>query len=152
MFFKFLWGNKPDKVSRDHCKLPEKAGGLGFTDIYQFWQSLKFSWLRRLCFSGGFWPKILLKTVEKIVGVHVTAVDLLQFGPSKLSEIGKKCSNAFWKQILCSVGDFMQGALFSNPENLIFAPFWNNPIIKKNRKAIKLSDFPEIVDKNLNVY
>ena len=147
MFFKFLWGNKPDKVSRDHCKLPEKAGGLGFTDINQFWQSLKFSWLRRLCYSGGFWPKLLEKTVEKIEGVPVTIVDLLQFGPSKLSAIGKKCSNDFWKQIFCSAGDFMQGALYSIPENVILAPFWNNTIIKKNRKAIKISDFPEIANK-----
>ena len=48
IFFKFLWGNKPDKVSRDHCKLSEKAGGLGFIDVKQFWYSLKFSWFRRL--------------------------------------------------------------------------------------------------------
>ena len=61
MFFKFLWGNKPDKVSREHCKIPEKAGGLGFTDIFQFWQSLKFSWLRRLCFSGGFLASVTPK-------------------------------------------------------------------------------------------
>ena len=45
LFFKFLWSNKPDKVSRDHVKLPEKAGGLGLVDIKQFWSSLKFSWL-----------------------------------------------------------------------------------------------------------
>ena len=74
-------------------------------------------------------------------------MDLLQFGPSKLSEIGKKCGNIFWKQIFCSAGDFMQGALFSIPENLIFAPFWNNSIIQKNRKALKTSDFPEIANK-----
>ena len=42
LLFKFLWGNKPDKVSRDHVKLPEKAGGLGLVDIKQFWSSLKF--------------------------------------------------------------------------------------------------------------
>ena len=146
-FFKFLWGNKPDKVSRDHCKLPEKAGGLGFTDVHCFWQSLKFSWLRRLCYSGGFWPKLLELTVKTIVGVPVTTVKLLQFGPSKLSDIGKKCRNNFWKQIFSSAGDFMQGALFSIPENIVFAPFWNNPIIKRNRKAIKMSDFPEIANK-----
>ena len=30
LFFKFLWGGKPDKVSRGHVKLPEQAGGLGY--------------------------------------------------------------------------------------------------------------------------
>ena len=29
--------DKPDKVSHDHRKLPEVAGGLSFIDIYQFW-------------------------------------------------------------------------------------------------------------------
>ena len=62
MFFKFLWGNKTDKVSRDHVKLSEKAGGLGLVDIKQFWESLKFSWFRRLCntlaqYSGNAGPK-----------------------------------------------------------------------------------------------
>ena len=147
LFFKFLWGNKPDKVSREHCKLPEKAGGLGFIDINQFWQSLKFSWLRRLCYSGSFWPKILEINVKNITGFSYTATDLLQLGPSKLVEIGKKCKNNFWKQILCCAGDFMQGAVFSIPENVIFAPFWNNPIIQKNRKVIKTTDFPEIANK-----
>ena len=74
-------------------------------------------------------------------------MDILQFGPGKLTEISKKIGNIFWKQILCSAGDFMQGALFSIPENIIFAPFWNNPIIQKNRKALKTSDFPEIAQK-----
>ena len=57
--FKFLWADKPDKVSRDHVKLPEKSGGLGIVDIVQFWSSLKVSWLRRLLKSKAFWPTIL---------------------------------------------------------------------------------------------
>ena len=33
--------DKPDKVSRDHSKLKESAGGLGMTDIGSFWSALK---------------------------------------------------------------------------------------------------------------
>ena len=65
-FFRFLWGNKPDKVSREHAKLSEKNGGLGMVDIRQFWDSLKFSWLRRLCKSNAFWPNIVVKNAVKI--------------------------------------------------------------------------------------
>ena len=46
VIFQFLWNNKPDKVSREHAKLTEQAGGLGVIDIKSFWQALKFSWLR----------------------------------------------------------------------------------------------------------
>ena len=37
IFFRFIWGNKPDKVSRNHTKLPEKMGGLGMIDLKDFW-------------------------------------------------------------------------------------------------------------------
>ena len=37
IIFQFLWDNKPDKVSREHAKLTEQAGGLGVIDIKSFW-------------------------------------------------------------------------------------------------------------------
>jgi hypothetical protein len=47
LILSFLWNNKPDKVSRDHAKLSERAGGLGVVHIKSFWQALKISWIRR---------------------------------------------------------------------------------------------------------
>ena len=41
----------------------------------------------------------------------------------------------------------MQGALFCNPENIITAPFWDNPLITRNNKAIKYSTFPSLFNK-----
>ena len=145
--FNFLWNNKPDKIARDHTKLAEKAGGLGFPDIKDFWQSLKFSWLRRAINTSAFWPNILIKQVESLVGHNLTISELLQFGPSNLSTVGKKIENKFWKQVFCSVGLFMQGALFCYPEKLIMAPFWDNPYITRNNRAIKKSIFPALSHK-----
>ena len=129
MFFKFLWGNKPDKVSRDHVKLTEKAGGLGLVDIKQFWDSLKFSWFRRLCNTEAFWPKILEKTVQKVSGQPSSIMDMLQYGPNMIVNLGKKMGNKFWKQVFGSVTPFMQGALFCHPEKILTAPLWDNPTI-----------------------
>ena len=147
MFFKFLWGNKPDKVSRDHVKLSEKAGGLGLVDIKHFWESLKFSWLRRLVSTSAFWPKLLTINVEKITGNNISIMELMQLGPSMLTNIGKKMTNKFWKQVLCAVTQFMQGALFCYPEKLLIAPFWENPNISRNNKPIKPSAFPDLSSK-----
>ena len=36
LIFKFIWNTKPDKVSRNHAKLPEAKGGLGMIDIKAF--------------------------------------------------------------------------------------------------------------------
>ena len=85
--------------------------------------------------------------MEKVTGTVTSAVDFLQFGPNMIVNIGKKISNNFWKQIFCAVNNFMQGAIFCNPEKIIIAPFWDNPIIQKNNKPIKKSAFPEIAQK-----
>ena len=145
--FNFIWNNKPDKVSREHAKLVEKAGGLGMFDIKSFWQSLKFSWFRRAINTNAFWPCILAAEVENIVGYQLTISDILQFGPKYLEKIGKSFKNKFWKQIFCSVTPFMQGALFCYPEKIFIAPIWDNPNITRNNKAIKKSTYPILSQK-----
>ena len=146
-FFRFLWGNKPDKVSRDHTKLSEKNGGLGMVDIKNFWDCLKFSWFRRLCKSSAFWPNILVKNVSKVINDEVNITDMLQLGPNAIVNIGKKLGNNFWKQIFCSITPFMQGAIFCHPEMILNAPFWDNSMILRNNRAIKKSAFPAIAKK-----
>ena len=88
--FQFMWNGKPDKVSRDHAKLAEKDGGLGMVDIKLFWDSLKFSWSRRLCNSKAFWVDIFEVNIKNIVGMYVNVTDFLQFGPLKIVNIAKK--------------------------------------------------------------
>ena len=70
-----------------------------------------------------------------------TIFQILQEGPNMLTKIGKKMSNLFWKDVLCSVTLFMQGALFCNPKKIFTAPFWDNLIIQQNNKAIKKTSF-----------
>ena len=142
MIFDFIWDNKPAKVAKDHAKLSEKAGGLGLTDIQTFWQSLKFSWLRRLLSTCSFWPKILESEVSDIVEKEVTLNEILQYGPNYLTNIGKKLKNKFWGEVFCSISYFMQGALYCVPENIVIAPLWNNPSITKNNKPLKESAYP----------
>ena len=69
IIFKFIWGNKPDKVNRDAAKLSETAGGLGMIDIGSFWVALRFSWLRRMLSTTAFWPKLLKISVFKILNI-----------------------------------------------------------------------------------
>ena len=142
LFFGFIWGNKPDKVSRDHVKLPEKSGGLGMVDIKYFWSSLKFSWVRRLLKSKAFWPTILELNLQKFAGKNISVVDFLQLGPNILTVAGKKMSNKFWKEVFIAIGPVMQGAIFCYPENILVSPFWDNPEILRINKPIKSADFP----------
>ena len=90
LIFKFLWNGKPDKISREHSKLKEKAGGLGVPDIKTFWNGLKFSWFKRMISTEAFWPKILQLEVQDILGHDFQTVDFLQLCPLKYKSLNKK--------------------------------------------------------------
>ena len=147
ILYKFLWGNKSEKVSREDTKLPEKLGGLGMPDVEKFWLAFKFSWLRRLLTSESYWPNILLLQISKIQRENLSASQLLELGPCLLGKIGKSLKNQFWAQVLLSTIKMVEGGAFCKPEMMIFYPFWYNPLIRRNNKVVKFEDFPEIRDK-----
>ena len=146
LLFSFLWDRKPDKVSREHAKLSEKAGGLGMIDIKDFWLSLKFSWLRRCLKTKSSWLSILEDSLNRVLKYNSNIVEILQFGPNQLCRVGKELSNDFWKPVFCGVKAFMQGAIFCDPENIVTSPFWDNLAILRNNKVIKRTFFPGLSD------
>ena len=48
---------------------------------------------------------------------------------------------------MCAVNPFMQGAVFCYPENIINAPIWENPLVTRNDKPIKMTAFANISEK-----
>ena len=138
----FMWGGKPDKVSREHAKMSEKSGGLGMVDIKLFWTALKFSWVRRLCATKAFWPVIMIESIKKISAEINDIQDFHQSSPKTISTISRSIKNPFWKQVLGSITPIMQGALFCFPEKLVNAPFWDNKYILRNERPISKNHFP----------
>ena len=115
--------------------------------VSKFWTAFKFSWLRRLISTKSFWPQILIAQVNEILGYSISIFDLLQLGASKLTQISKLLKNNFWKQVLGTAIQITEGAAFCYPERIITSPFWHNPLVQRNNKVIKESDFPEVVGK-----
>ena len=144
MIFRFIWGDKPDKVSREAAKLPEKAGGLGMIDIGSFWIGLKFSWLRRMLCTTAFWPKLLEVSISKPLNEKIKISELVFLGPTTLLQLGKKMSNQFWKEVFISIPAVMEGALFCSPEKLLLSSFWGNPAVTRNNKPIIPFNFPNL--------
>ena len=144
ILYKFLWSGKSEKVSRADSKLPERFGGLGMPDIEQYWLSFKYSWLRRILTTESYWPNILLSQISHLQGENISAGQLLQLGPCLLAKIGKSLKNKFWGQVLQSTIKMSEGAAYCKPEMIIFGSFWFNPLISRNNKVIKYTDFPEI--------
>ena len=93
-------------------------------DINTFWKAFKFSWLRRLILTRSFWPNILQDQIKDILGTNLTLIEVCQLGASKLSVISKQIKNVFWKQVFADVEDMMNGAAISNPDNLLYSPFF----------------------------
>ena len=144
MFFRFIWNNKSEKVSREHAKLTEKCGGLNVPDVEDFWLSFKFSWLRRLLRTSSFWPNIIMCQISKIYNQTINPSQLLQLGPSLLYNISKKINNTFWRQVLMSAQKVAEGAIFTQPEKIGSTSFWHNPLIKRNNKSLTPEMFLEI--------
>ena len=144
IFYKFIWNNKSEKVSREDTKLPEKMGGLNVPDIEKFWMAFKFSWLRRSITTSAFWPKILSEQIFNTYGTRFSPCDLLELGPALLCQIGKKLQNKFWSQVLSTTIQVSEGFIFNSPEKLTNSSFWYNPMIKRNNKIVKPADFREI--------
>ena len=91
--FKFIWDGKPDKICRKDIIKPVKKGGLGMVQVDVFWESLKFSWYRRLTSSEDTWPKILLSELSMN---QVTSINQILFaGPSELKNWAKTIKNPF---------------------------------------------------------
>ena len=147
ILIRFLWNNKSEKVSRYDAKLPENMGGLNLPNIEKMWLAFKFSWFRRIMVTSSFWPRILLEQIFNSCGIFYNPSDLLILGPTLLTQIGKKLKNKFWNQVLTSTIDIHGGYVFCFPEKLTFSSFWHNPLIKRNNRVVKPTDFPEIVGK-----
>ena len=147
IFYKFLWDGKSEKVCRTDTKLSLLRGGLGMPDINTFWKAFKFSWLRRLILTRSFWPNILQDQIKDILGTNLTLIEVCQLGASKLSVISKQIKNVFWKQVFADVEDMMNGAAISNPDNLLYSPFFYNNLVIRGTKVIRAQDFPELYGK-----
>ena len=98
----------------------------------------------RIVTTKSYWPNILLSQISHLQGENISAGQLLQLGPCLLAKIGKSLKNKFWGQVLQSTIKMSEGAAYCKPEMIIFGSFWFNPLIRRNNKVIKYTDFPEI--------
>ena len=78
---------------------------------------------------------------------NCTLMQMLQQVPSKLDIIGKRMSNQFMKEVILSIKPVIEGTIFCFPEKFLMLPFWENPMIKRNNKAIKSTMYPTLINK-----
>ena len=65
LMFKFLWDNKPEKISRKQITQSYTQGGLNMINLEYFIESLKISWIRRLLkTSDSSWVNLFESTIS----------------------------------------------------------------------------------------
>ena len=99
-----------------------------------FWESLKFSWYRRLTSSEDTWPKILLSELSIN---QVTSINQILFaGPSELKNWAKTIKNPFWSEILTIGAKMITEASYAKPELFSLFPLFHNPLFKIGNRTI----------------
>ena len=130
MFFKFIWGNKPDKVKRSQLVQVYALGGAKMIHLQDFVDSLKATWVRRLV----KYPSNLQNYFNHIVN---TQMPIAEIGPIMLKNIIKEIDNEFWKDVFKSwikilVTFYKQNNKYSVLANSI----WMNDNIKIDGKPV----------------
>ena len=101
LYFKFLWGGKPDKIKRIVATQRLENGGLGMVNINKFNEALKVSWLRRLLNNEVNMP---WKRVLQCMSPNI--FDILNAGPIYAEKMSLKLQNPFWSDVLNSYVNF----------------------------------------------
>ena len=117
MLYKFIWSNKPDKISRQVMTLEKKQGGLSMLDLILFIKALKTTWMRRF-FQGGKSPWAAL--LNNSSGNNMPKI--LSLGPEYLQCLKKKFKNKFWIEVFDASYEILQNQNFFNDHNILTTP------------------------------
>ena len=130
LLFKFIWGDKPDKINRKLLIQDYKDGGLRMTDIITFIKGLKITWFRRM------FQKVRTTDWQTLFeDVHQTTIDLiLTRGDNYTYEISKNSHNIFWKEAILYLSELHKIVLNESSEDIMDAPLWYNSNIRIDNK------------------
>lgn len=134
MLYKFLWNNKPDKISRKLIAQDYNQGGLRMIHIENFVKGLKITWIRRMIQTSNE-----VDWISLFENTHETSLNLiLKRGDSYTYDLSKKSNNKFWKETLLFTSQLHSILLNRIKEinDLTNTPIWLNSHIKIDGKPI----------------
>ena len=122
-FLKFIWDDKPDKISRKQLCSDYMRGGLCMFHLENFICSLKCTWMRRLLTQKNSpWYELCLynlKDYEKCFYLHSLWHKTL----------ARKITNNFWKTTLLSWAKVIDSISKDQNVKVLNSPLWYNPTI-----------------------
>ena len=114
-------------------------------DIKTFWDSLKYSWARRLT-SNTAWNKILQANLLKS---GYDTKDLLYGGPNDIMKCANSQTNKFWKEVLLIFSKICSAIVSYQPHYFYHQNLFDNEDLKYGLNVLKKFDFPMLWSKNV---
>jgi hypothetical protein len=112
--YSFVWGNKPDKISRKTTVKSVQDGGIGLPDLKKYISSLKLTWIRKFKNNQHNW--------KSIVGADFKYFEKIElYGPEIF--VKYKGGNVFWLEVFDAYKQFF----FIHLKQKILENFWPNP-------------------------
>ena len=130
MFYKFIWGGKVDRVSRNHTALPTTKRGTNMIQFEHFARALKITWIRRL---------LKYDADNKILNLFMAITPISNFDFSSViywDKIINSCKNTFWKSVFSAWKDFVLVLNPNNREEVLRSSIWHNAKIKVGNKSV----------------
>jgi hypothetical protein len=149
-FFKFIWDEKPDKISRCNIKKRYEQEGLKMVDIWAYVNSIKASWVKRITSDieiNGKWSLIYKKEINKFGGAILFKSNLNAIDARKMVK------NRFLRDVLSA---WCEINFSNNCVNVHDEILWNNSCIKHENRTLfykkwyenGLSKISQFLDRN----
>lgn len=131
LFFKFVWGNKPDKLRRKIMIQNYEDGGLKMVEVNNFIKSIKLTWIRR---TIGSYKKYFIFLKE----LYPFTEKFLSFGSDYIDSNIQRIDNCFWKDAYIALSLFYKQVKPNSLKEFYQTPLWLNPNIKVGGNSVHL--------------
>ena len=132
--FKFIWGNKPDKVKRTQIVCDKENGGINCPKIRETICSQKVAMIRRAYISNSKWQYLFFKNTPLIKEFNVYEV----MTKDHRREILNRISNPFYRDLVKCWWIYVDGINkdYLSDADMMSQPIWFHDNIKVGNKTV----------------
>ena len=128
MFFKYLWNEGPDRITRKQIVKNIEAGGLRMIEIKAFITALKITWVRRIIFNSEIENWSYLAGIDFDKGVCL--------GDCYFKSVSRKLYNPFWEDLINSLQTFYTAVKIEKIDDILTSPIWCNSNLSSDENFI----------------
>ena len=134
-FFRFLWSNKPSKISKTTVIKEYNEGGLRMINIRNFISALKSSWIRKMHYNKDI--------TNMITDLYPELPSLPRFGVEFSKKLHSTIKNPFWKDVVKHFIKIQEHLKPSDMNELMSDHIFYNSNILRNHQPIFLKEWAD---------